>query len=948
MKSAKLSWIIPWCVLFFGWRVVECTPPPPLPLPVSISQDLEIVTYHIQSLVISRYAVTTVTCRIRNPALDPQEATFGILLPVNAFISNLTIEAGGRNYSSLVREKEEARRTYEKAKFRGQNTAIVHQKERETSRFRVDVTVSEQDEVIFYLTYEELLERRLGVYSHKINVHPGYPVLDMLVDVTIHETRDISVLSVKKVPGGVSFRDAVTEWREGGKTARLQYDPDRELMPKDGVIHGQLEVHYDVQRALDAGDIQIEDGYFVHFFAPVDLQFTPKHITFLIDTSQSMEGYKLVQVKDALRQILTDLNPGDTFNIIHFSTETYKLGTMRYTGTAVRKAKKFIYSLRADGGTNINDGLRVSFEQENSMGSEGVRPHIIIMLTDGHPTVGITHSESILKNVREKNKEGASIFCLGFGRGADMELLERIAHQNQGTVRKIYEDVDAAEQLKGFYQELSTPLLLDVQFSYSVIPFGTELVVTGQTELDNLSGIKANITGQGRNGQFFMGVTGWNTVNPPDKHLLSHLHLAPTPKNFIERLWAFLKVKDLLNEVKGAKGSHEKASAERKALRIALEHHFVTPLTSLVVVQPDQENCKDYEDDEEEEEEATLDQTAVTKTDDNSSFSDSLDTQDSVVRTFDPASIQLKKQKLQMIFPSIQNQGTVRKIYEDVDAAEQLKGFYQELSTPLLLDVQFSYSDDAVQMNSLSSTHFYNYFQGTELVVTGQTELDNLSGIKANITGQGRNGQFFMGVTGWNTVNPPDKHLLSHLHLAPTPKNFIERLWAFLKVKDLLNEVKGAKGSHEKASAERKALRIALEHHFVTPLTSLVVVQPDQENCKDYEDDEEEEEEEEATLDQTAVTKTDDNSSFSDSLDTQDSVVRTFDPASIQVVSNDEEWHSMDYDQASQEKSHYAIGDLSGSCANYPSFSLIMISLAFLARIFSSQASDHRIYLPDK
>lgn len=49
----------------------------------------------------------------------------------------------------------------------------------------------------------------------------------------------------------------VTEWREGGKTARLQYDPDRELMPKDGVIHGQLEVHYDVQRALDAGDIQV-------------------------------------------------------------------------------------------------------------------------------------------------------------------------------------------------------------------------------------------------------------------------------------------------------------------------------------------------------------------------------------------------------------------------------------------------------------------------------------------------------------------------------------------------------------------------------------------------------------------------------------------------------------------------------------------------------------------
>lgn len=53
--------------------------------------DLEILTYHIQSVVISRYAVTTVTCKIRNPTLDPQEAAFSFLLPVNAFISNLTM-----------------------------------------------------------------------------------------------------------------------------------------------------------------------------------------------------------------------------------------------------------------------------------------------------------------------------------------------------------------------------------------------------------------------------------------------------------------------------------------------------------------------------------------------------------------------------------------------------------------------------------------------------------------------------------------------------------------------------------------------------------------------------------------------------------------------------------------------------------------------------------------
>lgn len=73
--------------------------------------------------------------------------------------------------------------------------------------------------------------------------------------------------------------------------------------------------------------------------------------------------------------------------------------------------------------------------------------------------------------------------------------------------------------------------------------------------------------------------------------------------------------------------------------------------------------------------------------------------------------------------------------------------------------------------------------QGTELVVTGMTMPEQGGGIRANITGQGRNGEFFMGVSDWNMVAPPDDHLLDHLHLAPTPRNFIKRLWAFLRIK---------------------------------------------------------------------------------------------------------------------------------------------------------------------
>lgn len=49
------------------------------------------------------------------------------------------------------------------------------------------------------------MERKLGNYTLRINVHPNYPVRNVMVDVTIHETRPISLLRVAKVPGGQDF-----------------------------------------------------------------------------------------------------------------------------------------------------------------------------------------------------------------------------------------------------------------------------------------------------------------------------------------------------------------------------------------------------------------------------------------------------------------------------------------------------------------------------------------------------------------------------------------------------------------------------------------------------------------------------------------------------------------------------------------------------------------------
>jgi len=63
------------------------------------------------------------------------------------------------------------------------------------------------------------------------------------------------------------------------------------------------------------------NGYFVHFFAPPKLKPLQKHVVFVLDVSGSMAGRKIAQLKEAMVEILNDLNSNDYLNMIIFSTD---------------------------------------------------------------------------------------------------------------------------------------------------------------------------------------------------------------------------------------------------------------------------------------------------------------------------------------------------------------------------------------------------------------------------------------------------------------------------------------------------------------------------------------------------------------------------------------------------------------------------------------------------
>ena len=94
---------------------------------------------------------------------------------------------------------------------------------------------------------------------------------------------------------------------------------------------------------------------------------------------------------------------------------------------------------------------------------------MILFLTDGSPTSGIIDPKSIVENVATAAKETRdsdkiSIYSLAFGFSLNYDLLEMLSLSTEGKVKRNYAENDAADQLRNFYQEISTPLLYNLDF----------------------------------------------------------------------------------------------------------------------------------------------------------------------------------------------------------------------------------------------------------------------------------------------------------------------------------------------------------------------------------------------------------------------------------------------------------------------------------------------------
>ncbi len=529
---------------------------------------------NINADVNNGYAITTVEEKLTNPIDIPAEDEFKFLIPEEAFISGFTLIIDGKEYIADVLPRQEAKEKFEQAASQGKSAGLLET--RKQNLFSYSLSFAPRQSIVVRLKYEQAVKKSLGEYEYVLflrKTDQAHSVNDLSVNLSISSVNNINTL---ETPGltGASVKYLSTTKGQVKYSAKALPDKD-------------LTVVYTTNNPPLNGDMLFYStggqGYMMHVFSPTeaDLGTTAlsKDIIFVIDKSGSMSGEKIEQVKRVFASIISDLPPDDFFNVIFFDASTRAFSSTLMEANAKNKADaaNFVNSLDASSGTNINQALLDAL----AMFGKSSRVPIIVFLTDGAPTEGITSPYVIRKNVGDANKLKVSIFTIAFGieDEANYDFLKALSLENYGKAQRFYLEGGVEEEMKGFYKTISTPLITDMSFTYNA---ASDIVNTGQNNL--FAGSDAIVLGKYSPGTSTITSDVTATTRIGSRNFKNSFNVASKPENaFVPRLWAYTTIRKLMDRI-DVEGETEPLKSE--ITQLSLNFKFVTPYTSLFVEVP--------------------------------------------------------------------------------------------------------------------------------------------------------------------------------------------------------------------------------------------------------------------------------------------------------------------------------------------------------------------------
>lgn len=356
-------------------------------------------------------------------------------------------------------------------------------------------------------------------------------------------------------------------------------DPDNYAGNRDFILKYKL-VGEEIQSGLvlsggQAGGGSQAENFFMLTIQPPERfemeDIPPREYIFVLDVSGSMYGYPLDTAKELIRDLVTDLNETDTFNLILFANESTVLSSNSLPATAqnVKTAVKLIEEQEGGGGTSLLPAL----EDAIAIPKEDDTARSIVIITDGY----ISNDSEIISYITD-NMDSASFFSFGIGSSVNDYLIKQIAGCGLGESFVVTDSEDAAESAANFRTYIEAPLLTDISVTYrgfdvydvepsvpSILYASQPIVLFGKWRGKPEGTI--TITGKAGEEEYSREIPVSNMTVDMESEAIRYL-------------WA----RTHLDRIAGYGSIRNDESVKDEITQLGLEYNMVTPYTSFIAV----------------------------------------------------------------------------------------------------------------------------------------------------------------------------------------------------------------------------------------------------------------------------------------------------------------------------------------------------------------------------
>jgi Ca-activated chloride channel family protein len=566
-----------------GLIIVHRPPPEFIPRGHFSFAPLEVSYHRVNVDINDQVATTTVDQEFYNPNPARLEGTYLFPLPDGAHVDRFAMDVNGKLTEAELLDANKARAVYEEIVRQSRDPALLEYVGKGAFRARI-FPIEPHSRKQVKITYTQLLKSDAGLveYTYPLNTEKfsARPLGDVSVKVSIRCADPLKSVYSPSHKAEVK--------RDGEKAATIGYEEKNVRPDTDFKVlfsRAKADVGVDLLTYRNGPD----DGYFLLMASPGFANAGPakvqqRDLCFVIDTSGSMAeagGKKMEQAKKALSFCLQNLNDGDRFEVIRFSTEAENLfGELKPVEKAnVDKAQTFVQSLKPIGGTAIEDALKKALALRQAKPD---RPYVVIFLTDGQPTIGETNEDKLVESVTKSNVANTRVFSFGIGTDVNTHLLDRVASQTKAVSQYVLPEEDLEVKLSSFYGKIKDPVLSNVEISIAGGDVRTTQVYP--TALPDLFKGEVLVAFGRYSGKGPAAVKVSGTLNGEKREFATDVKFADhaITSAFIPRLWATRRVGWLLDEIR-MRG--ESAELKDEVTRLARQHGIVTPYTAYLIIE---------------------------------------------------------------------------------------------------------------------------------------------------------------------------------------------------------------------------------------------------------------------------------------------------------------------------------------------------------------------------